>query len=1063
MSTNLNFVGNVSYTIDPAQNTVKLNVTELDNTGTSTSGTIRLELWLTTTPWNPLGSNTGWEVATDQLSGSSNGTLGPNRYFSNISDTVSYRSHPPAGTYFVTLVAAEYTGKSPTIDGGYVVDTSISFPGLVVVGADGGLTQINVPTPSVSVGTQSMQEGDNGTREMVFTLNLTNTFPFPVSVQVDTANETAVAGVDYLAVHQRVTFAPGSLTATISVPIIGNTAFEPSRAFELNLSNPINATVAPNYADPTGTIQSYPQASTWGVIIDDDVPAGLTLPTDTYFSLQWYLYETRTELAWTHATGKGVKIAIFDQGIDASNPELVSSDDISLGRSALSLQAGGAPVLTGDNHGTHVAGIIGAARDGKGITGVAYDAHLVSIYTSDAITVQYLTEITNAFHYAANTDVLNNSWGFGNLLMSGTNWAFLDDAKNPLFAPAFAALHDLAAHGRDGLGTVVVQSAGNAYSYGDDTNLHNFQNSRYVITVAATNYFGTSSVFSTSGASILVAAPGGAGHRDFSSILTLDRTGSAGANNGNFSFDDGTSFSAPIVSGIVALMLEANPNLGYRDVQQILAYTAHQVDTGQGEWSSNGALDWNGGGLRYNAVEQYSGFGLVDALAAVRLAETWKSTPQTVANTVETIVSQSVNKAIPDHANAGISSTIHVDSKLVVERADVTVNITHPYVGDLEIDLVSPSGTVSYLMYRPAQGSLSAFGSSQNDVHFTFDTVLSWGEAAAGNWTLTVRDLQSGDVGTFSDWTLDLIGKTASPSHTFVFTNEYPQLIAAESTRAILNDPLGVNDTINASTLGSNDRIDLSGLTPSVIFGANLTIAKGTTIRNAYGGEGNDVLIANASGSTLHGMAGNDTLTGGAGNDVLDGGAGSDTVDGGSGFDMALYRGGRGNFTIVRTAAGFTVTDKTHTEGTDTLVNVERLSFDDEGYALDINGVGGEAYRLYQAAFNRTPDKGGLGYWISAMDKGVSLMDVAAGFVASSEFGSVYGTNPSNHDIVLRFYNNVLHRAPDAAGLDYWVGVLDSKAASLAAVLAGFSESPENQAGLAPIIGNGFDYKPFIG
>jgi subtilisin-like proprotein convertase family protein len=1062
MSTNLSFIGNVSYVIDPALNTVQLNLAELDNTGTTTSGTIRLELWLTSTPWNTLGPNTGYEIATDQLSGSSNGRLGPNQYFSNISHTVSYRTHPPAGTYFVTLVAAEYTGTSPNIDGGYVVDTSISFQGFVLVGADGRLTQSNVQTPSVSVSSEAMQEGDNGTRNIVFTLTLTNASPYASSVQVDTSDETAVAGADYLAVHQRVTFAPGTTTATISVPIIGNTSFQPSRAFELNLSNPINATVAPNYEDPTGTVQNYPQASAWGIIVDDDVPAGVTLPTDPYFSLQWYLYETRVEFAWAHATGKGVKIAIFDQGIDASNPELLSSDDVALGRSGFSLQAGGAPVLTGDNHGTHVAGIIGAARDGNGITGVAYDSRLVSIYTSDAITVQYLTEITNAFHYAANTDVLNNSWGFGNLLMSGTNWAFLDDAKNPLFAPAFAALHDLAATGRGGLGTVVVQSAGNAYSYGDDTNLHNFQNSRYVITVGATNYFGTSSVFSTSGASILVSAPGGAGNRDFASILTLDRTGNSGANNGDYSFDDGTSFSAPLVSGIVALMLEANPNLGYRDVQQILAYTAHQVETGQVEWATNGAVDWNGGGLRYNSVAQSSGFGMVDALAAVRLAETWKSTPQTVANTFEAKVSQSVNRAIPDHGLAGISSTVHVDSMLVVERADITVNIIHPYVGDLEIDLVSPSGTVSYLMYRPSQGNLSAFGSSQHDVHFTFDTVLSWGEAAAGNWTLTVRDLQSGDVGTFSDWNLDLIGKAASPSHTFVFTNEYPQLIVADPSRATLNDPLGVNDTINVSALGSDNRIDLSGATPSVILGANLTIAKGTIIRNAYGGDGNDVLIANATGSTLHGMAGNDTLNSGVGNDVLDGGAGNDTLDGASGLDIALYRGSRSNFTIVHTAAGFTVTDKTHTEGTDTLINIERLSFGDEGYALDINGVGGEAYRLYQAAFNRTPDKSGLGYWISVMDMGGSLTDVASGFVRSSEFGAVYGTTASNHDIVLRFYNNVLHRTPDAAGLDYWVGVLDSQAVSIAAVLAGFSESQENQAGLAPIIGNGFDYTPFI-
>ena len=81
-----------------------------------------------------------------------------------------------------------------------------------------------------------------------------------------------------------------------------------------------------------------------------------------------------------------------------------------------------------------------------------------------------------------------------------------------------------------------------------------------------------------------------------------------------------------MVSGIAALMLEANPNLGYRDVQEILAYTSrryilNQPAPGDSPWAENGAKNSNGGGLHYNL--DY-GFGLVDALAAVRLAETWE-------------------------------------------------------------------------------------------------------------------------------------------------------------------------------------------------------------------------------------------------------------------------------------------------------------------------------------------------------------------------------------------------------------------------------------------------------
>jgi subtilisin-like proprotein convertase family protein len=798
------------------------------------------------------------------------------------------------------------------------------------------------------------------------------------------------------------------------------------------------------------------------VIHDDDAAAGANagavIPTDVWFPYQWYLFTTRVPYAWAHATGKGVKVAVFDTGIDATNPELAPNDKLGLDLAAVSLQVGGAPVLAKDNHGTEVAGVIAAARDGHGIVGVAYDAQLVSIYTS--FSSQWQTEVVNAFHYAVGMDVLNNSWGYNHLLETGTNWAFYDNANDPAFAPEFAALRDLVANGRQGLGTVVVQAAGNAYAYGDDTNLHNFQNSRYILTVGAVDSSGASSSFSTTGASILVAAPGGAGNSDYESILTTDRTGAAGASSGDYAFVDGTSFAAPLVSGVVALMLEANPHLGYRDVQQILAYTARQVGS-PSDWSTNGAHDWNGGGLQYDEAIQATGFGVVDALAAVRLAATWEGAPHTSANVVDVVKSQTVNAAIPDNTGKAVFGDIDIESDVVVERVDVTVNITHPFIGDLEIALTSPDGTTSYLMYRPSQGALSAVGSDQHDIHFTFDTVLDWGEAARGRWSLAVMDRATGNVGTFDSWSIDIIGHKATADHTFVYTWQYAQLVAADPSRGTLSDPGGGIDTINASALGSDDRLDLSGATASVINGANLTIAAGTTIRNAYGGDGNDVLIANAKGSVLHGMAGTDTLTGGAGNDALDGGAGNDRIDGGAGVNAAVYHGVEANYTITKTATGFTIADKTGPDGTDQVANVQRLQFADGAVAFDVGGGGGQAYRLYQAAFNRAPDKVGLGFWMSALDNGVSLLDVANGFVESKEFKDLYGVNPTNADIVNKFYANVLHRAPDQEGAAYWINQLDQHVLTKAGVLLGFSESVENQAALVGVLQNGFEYTPY--
>ena len=95
------------------------------------------------------------------------------------------------------------------------------------------------------------------------------------------------------------------------------------------------------------------------------------------------------------------------------------------------------------------------------------------------------------------------------------------------------------------------------------------------------------------------------------------------------------------------------------------------------------------------------------------------------------------------------------------------------------------------------------------------------------------------------------------------------------------------------------------------------------------------------------------------------------------------------------------------------------------------------------------------------MDGGVALNAVAQGFVNSAEFKAVYGASPTNAEIVIRFYDNVLGRAAESGGYNYWLGVLDSGNANVAGVLAAFSESPENQAGVIGVIGNGILYTPY--
>jgi hypothetical protein len=198
-------------------------------------------------------------------------------------------------------------------------------------------------------------------------------------------------------------------------------------------------------------------------------------------------------------------------------------------------------------------------------------------------------------------------------------------------------------------------------------------------------------------------------------------------------------------------------------------------------------------------------------------------------------------------------------------------------------------------------------------------------------------------------------------------------------------------------------------------------------------------------------------VSGGSGSDVLAAPGGLVTVDGKDGLDTVVYTSGSTSVTILKDAgaASYSVSDWMGDHAT--LVNVERLQFSDQMVALDVDGIPGQAYRLYQAAFDRTPDKAGLGYWIAMMDGGQSLQHAADGFVTSQEFTSLYGANATDPQFVMALYQNVLHRAPDQAGYDFWVHAI--QIASRAEVLGNFSESAENQVQVIGSIQNGIAYQ----
>jgi len=576
----------------------------------------------------------------------------------------------------------------------------------------------------------------------------------------------------------------------------------------------------------------------------------------------WHIDAINVEGAWADYTGAGVLVAIVDDGVHYWHTDLDDNYNTDIDLDA----RGGdddAAAESGDYHGTWVAGMVAAEANGSGTVGVAYEAEIAGFRMGygSAGSLSQVEDVTRESGQTA--DVSNNSWSFTS--------AFSDNFKAWYFADSADALRDGVADGRSGLGAVYVFAAGNGRTSGDDANYHNFQNSPYTIAVAATTSSGHHAYYSNPGAALLVAAPG-------SSVTTTSYSSS-------YATVSGTSFAAPTVSGVVALMLEANPDLGYRDVQEILAYSARLTDAGDPGWQVNGAGNWNGGGLRFS--HDY-GFGIVDATAAVRLAETWTA-QSTYHNEVSTSASRSPGLAIPDNSSGGIVDSLTIDPSdaIDIDTVEIDINITHTFIGDLKITLISPEGTEAVLANRPGGA-----GNGSNNINFVFTANTFWGESGAGTWQLRVSDHAGQDVGTLNSWTLTLNGDPQSDDDVYVYTDAYGDLSAAElAGRETLSDSAGY-DVLNLSAVTSGIDLDLSAGVGGVIAGNAFAITADTVIEEAVAGVGDDVLLGNDADNHLAGGKGDDTLAGGAGHDTVFGGPDADRIEGGSGDDRLEAEGG---------------------------------------------------------------------------------------------------------------------------------------------------------------------------
>lgn len=489
---------------------------------------------------------------------------------------------------------------------------------------------------------------------------------------------------------------------------------------------------------------------------------------------------------WTDGySGKDVSILVSDDGIEDSHEDLTDnylktgvSKDYTTAFPYLAATAG--PKADDDSHGTAVAGLIAAVgQNGIGSKGVAYKASLVSAnFLSSSVTQTEAKLIDQA---DGDYDIYNMSWG---------------STQNSLIQPVasfFTQLKSGVTSGRSGKGAIYVKSAGNDFivnCHGSTTencvgnsNYDADNSTPYTILTTALNATGEASSYASVGSNIWIASFGGEFGKDSPAMITTDRTGcSAGFSVStvqSIAFDrgsegntnckytatfNGTSSAAPILSGAIALLLEVNPDLSWRDVKYILAKTATPVNystTGSikhpktGETIPTGA-QWeqawvvNGAGFKFH---NWYGFGRVNVDAASVLAKNYSSSFGAYTETNWANDASGLNLAIPDFSATGASNGMTVNTNIKIESVQLKVWATHTNIADLALELTSPSGTRSIVINM--NNALKNIADYDGEV---FLTNAFYQEMSQGTWTLKVIDGKSSHTGTLTRWSLNFTG-----------------------------------------------------------------------------------------------------------------------------------------------------------------------------------------------------------------------------------------------------------------------------------------------------------------
>ncbi|XP_053720311.1 furin (paired basic amino acid cleaving enzyme) a [Synchiropus splendidus] len=470
-------------------------------------------------------------------------------------------------------------------------------------------------------------------------------------------------------------------------------------------------------------------------------------PADPEFKDQWYLYNSNhrdlnAKAAWQLGyTGKGVVVSILDDGIEKNHPDLSQNYDPDASYDVNDGDPDPQPRYTqlNDNrHGTRCAGEVAAvANNGICGVGVAYNAKIGGVRMLDG----EVTDMVEAQSLSLNPQ---------HIQIYSASWGPEDDGKT-VDGPAKLAKEAFlrgVTEGRGGLGSIFVWASGNGGREKDSCNCDGYTNSIYTLSISSSTQNGNVPWYSEACSSTL-ATTYSSGNLNEKQIVTTDLKSKCTDSH------TGTSASAPLAAGIIALALEANKNLTWRDMQHLVVRTSHPAHLLTNDWRTNGVG---------RKVSHSYGYGLLDASAIVSLAETWTNVgPQ--RKCVITMVSEPRNIASHLSINKSVDACFGTDSHVTsLEHVQARLTLSYNRRGNLAIHIISPAGTRSTLLHpRPHDYSSEGF----ND--WAFMTTHSWDENPKGSWILEIENVAgASDYGTLTQFVLVLYGTGSGFSSTSV-------------------------------------------------------------------------------------------------------------------------------------------------------------------------------------------------------------------------------------------------------------------------------------------------------